>query len=100
MIQKCVEREPAALLQWSVVQQRNRLTGEIGVKCALTMFSIYQALTNSFSNCHRPENTSQCALAPKVAELGGMRDIICTPIDSEYGDFLDYLVVTASAAWQ
>lgn len=29
-----------------------------------------------------------------------MTDIICTPIDSGHGDFLDYLVVTVHAAWQ
>lgn len=37
MIQKCVEREPAPLLQWSLAEQRNRLIGEIGVKCALSV---------------------------------------------------------------
>ena len=37
-------------------------------------------------------------LAPEAAELGGMRDIICTPIDSGHGDFLDYLVITVHAA--
>lgn len=37
MIQKCVERESAPLLQWSLVEQRNSLTGETGVKCALTV---------------------------------------------------------------
>lgn len=100
MIRKCVEREPAPLLQWSLVEQRNRLIREIGVKCALTVFSISQALTSSFTDCHLPEGTSQCALAPEAAELGGMRDIICTPIDSGHGDFLDYLVVTVHAAWQ
>lgn len=29
--------EPAPLLQWGLVEQRDRLTGEIRAKCALTM---------------------------------------------------------------
>lgn len=37
MIPKYVEREAAPLLQRSLVEQRSRLTGETGVKCALTM---------------------------------------------------------------
>lgn len=68
--------------------------------CSYHVFSISQTLTNSLTNCRRPESTSQCTLAPEATELGGMRDIICTPIDSGHGDFLDYLVVTVSAAWQ
>lgn len=68
--------------------------------CSYHVFSISQTLTNSFTSCHRQESTSQCALAPEAAELGGMREIIDTPIDSGHGDFLDYLVVTVHAAWQ
>lgn len=55
--------------------------------CSYHVFSTSQTLTNSFTKCHRPESASQCALAPEAAELGGMRDIICTPIESWHGDF-------------
>lgn len=58
--------------------------------CSYYVFPISQTLANSFTNCHRPESASQYALAPETAELGGMRDILCTPIDSRHGDFLDF----------
>lgn len=38
----------------------------------------------------------KCTLTPEAAELGGLRDTICTPIDSGHGDFLDYLVVNCA----
>lgn len=68
--------------------------------CSYRVFSISQTFANFFSSCLRPESAFQCALAPEAAELGGMRDIMCTPTDSEHGDFLDYLFVTVCAAWQ
>lgn len=42
----------------------------------------------------------KCTLSPEAAELGGLRDTLCPPINAEHGNFLDYLVVMVHAAQQ
>lgn len=77
-----------------MVEKRNRLTGEIRVVCALTVCFPYPRHLPIPSVAASDQKVPSSVPWPQRQQnQGGVRDIMCTPTDSEHGDFLDYLLL-------
>lgn len=95
--QECVRTEEAPLLSWTPVEQREHRSKSIVCSYYVCFPPPRHLPTPSLTATDKKVPLKCSCLAPEAAELGGLKDTICTPINPGHSDFLDYLVVTVHA---